>query len=104
MAKLKLIADPTFTAKVAIPVAGGDPVDVEMTFKHRTRDEFMEHAKASAKYKDDTELVMSVAVGWGLDDAFNAANVKLLVQNHHGSAQAIASAYVNELTKARLGN
>jgi hypothetical protein len=37
MAKLKLVANPTFRAKVGIPVAGGPEVPVEFVFKHRTK-------------------------------------------------------------------
>jgi len=39
MAKIKLIPEPTFTAKVPVPVPGGKPVEVEFTFLHRKRDE-----------------------------------------------------------------
>ena len=38
--KFSLVANPTFTRAVEIPVAGGKPATVEFTFKHRTRDAF----------------------------------------------------------------
>lgn len=37
MTKLKLNPEPTFKATVGIPVPGVGNVDVEFTFKHRTR-------------------------------------------------------------------
>ena len=103
MAKLSLIAKPTFPAKVGIPVAGGDAVDVTFTFKHRTKaalDEFIQ----SRPEKEDSESVMDLAIGWDLDDAFTVENVELLLQNYMGAALAIYRAYVDELVKAKTKN
>jgi hypothetical protein len=105
MAKQKLIltANPTFKVKVAIPVAGGSPVDVEFTFKHRTRDAFKDFLE-KLRDRDDVEVIADIASGWDLDDAFDADSVEQLTQNYLGSARAIIETYINELTNAKLGN
>lgn len=115
MAKLKLVAEPTFRAKVGIPVAGGPPVDVLMTFKHRTRkqwDEWIAAAKASAAVEavtsvtpdDEVKSFMDVVVGWDLEDEFNAENVALLLQNYYGAGHAAVRVYSAELWNNSVKN
>lgn len=112
MAKLKLVAEPTFIAKVGIPVAGGPPVDVLMTFKHRTRkqwDEWIAAAKASAADEavvldDEVKSFMDVVVGWDLEEAFNAENVALLLQNYYGAGHAAVRVYSAELWNNNIKN
>ena len=48
MAKLKLNPEPTFRAKVLVPVAGAAPVAVDFSFKYRTRSELREFVKSLA--------------------------------------------------------
>lgn len=103
MAKLKLVAAPTFRAKVGIPVAGGEVVQVEFSFKHRTRDALDEFIRSRAE-KGDAESFLEMVEGWELEDEFNAANVELLLQNYGGSALAVYRAYVEELVGAKLKN
>lgn len=100
---LSLLAAPTFTAPVGIPVAGGDPVVVPMTFKHRTRDE-LDAFVESRKGKTDAETFTDMVVGWGLEDAFTPENIATLLQNRIGTALAAYHIYVEELTKAREKN
>lgn len=102
MAKLKLVADPTFKTKVAIPVPGAAPADVEFTFKHKTKDE----AKAwlSEDESTDSESILAIASGWNLDDEFNAENIEILCQSYAGAAQAIVRTYLDELRGARTKN
>lgn len=107
MAKLKLTADPTFTAKVGIPIAGGEPATVLFTFKHRTQDELKEFVKelqSGKKPTSDVDMLMSIACGWDLEDEFNRENVALMTQMYHAAAQAISEKYAEELTQARLKN
>ena len=80
MAKLQLNPNPTFTAKVLIPIPGGEPVPVEFTFKHRDKaglDKYLDDLRAMTD-KDPVESnaagVMMAATGWELDDAFNLAS------------------------------
>jgi hypothetical protein len=103
MAKLKLVANPTFAKKVGIPVAGGDAVDVEFTFRHRTKDELDEFVKTRAD-KTDHETFMEMVCGWELEDAFGAESVELLLQNYIGAALATYQVYIDELVKAKLKN
>lgn len=103
MTLLKLLADPTFKAKVPIPVAGKDAVEVEFEFKHRTQPELTKFMEWS-KDKTDIEAVMATVVGWELDDKFNKENVKRLLENYHGAGRAISNRYYTELMALRLGN
>jgi hypothetical protein len=103
MAKLKLQPDPTFSAKVAIPVAGASPVEVEFTFRHRGRKELAAFAE-SVKDSGDADLIMSMATGWELEDEFNAANVALLVENYYQAPNAVWTAYLDALTQAKEKN
>lgn len=102
MAKLTLNANPTFKAKVGIPVPGSDELaEVEFIFQHRTRDELDKWMGESA---EDLQKVLEMATGWDLPDKFNEANVKTLLQNYFGAAAAIVTGYLSELMKAKKGN
>jgi len=105
MAKVKLALTnaPTFKAKVAIPVPGAKAVEVEFTFKGRTREQFKEFVDALAGM-EDAEAIMGLASGWELDDPFTRENVALLIDNYLGAARVIIEKYFAELTQARLGN
>ncbi|WP_426269141.1 phage tail assembly chaperone [Dyella kyungheensis] len=102
MAKLKLTAEPTFTAPVEIPVAGKDPVKVSFTFRHRTKDELADWLKQ--KFETDELAILECATGWELDDEFNAENVALLCQSYIAATGSIISAYITELRGARAKN
>jgi hypothetical protein len=103
MAKLKLTPDPTFKAKVGIPVPGQDSADVEFTFKHRTRDETMAWLKEVTQMTD-TDTLMGLAVGWDLDDEFTRENVERLCTNYGGSGAAVLNKYLAELRGERTKN
>jgi len=105
MAKLKLNPEPTFKAKVGIPVPGAGKAPVEFVFKHRSREQIKEWMKAQAESDDqDTDTVMDFAVGWDLDDEFNAENVTKLCNNYPGAGFEILTAYLMELRGARAKN
>lgn len=101
--KLKLKANPTFTASVGIPIPGGEPAPVVFTFRHRTK---AEHEKfvTESKTLPEVDYVLAVAEGWDLEDAFTRENVELLLENYHRAGAAIAIAYTKELLSAKLGN
>jgi hypothetical protein len=103
MSKLKLNPNPTFTAKVPIPIPGGDPVLVEFTFKHRTRDDFRAWL-TSGTDRDDTQTIMEAANAWELEDKFDELNVGRLVQNYIGAPATVVQTYITELAKAREKN
>ena len=103
MAKLKLIAEPTFKAKVGIPVIGGEPVQVEMIFKHRTRSALTEWL-TTREGKEEIDVFLDMVQGWDLEDPFNRDNALLLVENYHGAAYEALKTYVEQLKQAKLGN
>lgn len=100
--KFKLQPNPTFRAKVEIPVHGGKAVAVEFEFKHRTRDQVAEFFKDTQR--SDVDTILEVLAGWELDDQFCRDSVELLVQNYAGAAPAIVARYIEELIQARKGN
>lgn len=101
--KFSLSVAPTFKAKVLIPVPGKAAEPVEFTFKGRTREQFKEFIE-NLKDREDVDVVMDIASGWELEDAFDKESVELLTDNYLGSARAIIEKYLSELTQARLGN
>lgn len=107
MAKVKFTLDPapTFKSVVNIPVAGGKPAPVEFIFKHRDREQFKEFVEGLTD-RQDVEVIMDMASGWDLDDAFDAESIGKLVTRYMGAFNAICEVYFNELTKSgpRSGN
>lgn len=103
MAKFKLQPNPTFKAKVAIPAAGSEALEVEFTFKHRTRADLEAFVQASTT-RPDPATILEMATGWELSDALSQENLELLSQNYIGASRAIFDKYIEEHTKARLGN
>lgn len=101
--KFNLSANPTFKAKVAIPVAGGKPADIEFIFKHRNKDALKDFIE-EMKEKEDLELLQDLVTGWDIDDPFDAESLEKLVQNYPGSALAIYQAYMVEMSGARAKN
>jgi hypothetical protein len=100
---LKLKPDPTFFAKVSIPVPGAKPASVKFQFRHKTKDE-AEKWRQSVDGRDDVELILDIACGWDLAEAFDEENVGFLVQNYIGAGIAVVRTYLEELAGARLGN
>jgi hypothetical protein len=103
MAKLALIASPTFKANVLIPVPGKKPVPVEFIFRGRTKPEFQVFIE-SLRDRDDVDAILDMATGWELEDAFGKESVEQMLHSYLGAARAIIETYINELTAARLGN
>lgn len=103
---LKIKANPTFKAKVKIPVPGGEKVEIEVEFKHMTRAQLEQFLTGEdAKGRKDEETVLAICAGWsGVDAEFSRDALADLFQNFHGSARAIVETYIIELTQARLGN
>ena len=104
MASFSLTPDPTFKAKVEIPVPGKKPHKIELTFKWRDADAFKDFMEALGNYETDTDAVMDFVTGWELSDAFSHENVDKLVKNYIGSAKAMIQTYISENAGARLGN
>lgn len=105
MSKVKFVLDPapTFKATVNIPVHGGETAPVVFEFKHRDR-EALEVFTKGVGDRPVEESVLEVAVGWELDDPFDAESVKKLCKNYMGAPSAIADTYYREIYQRRLGN
>jgi hypothetical protein len=114
----KIQAEPTFQARVDIPVAGAASVPVIFTFKHRSKDE-LDAWRESTKDKPEHLIFMECVEGWartdaeakkvdkeahGLDEDFTEDNVKALLQQRIGTAMATYVAYAVELTKHKEKN
>jgi Phage tail assembly chaperone len=104
--KLKLQPDPTFKAKVGIPVPGKPSHEVEFTFRHMSRDQLDEYLHGEgAKSRDYVDTVMGIATAWeGVDAPFDAESLRELFKNYMGAPVAILGTYGRELSDARLGN
>jgi hypothetical protein len=105
----KLKADPTFTAKVAFPVSGGASVDVELTFKHRTKAELNKWLEEGKRKEDgtvrsDEQTFLEMVEGWKIDEPYTKENVEILLQHHMGVALATYQVYLDELTRHREKN
>lgn len=101
--KFKLDPNPTFKAKVAIPVPGGKAEPVEFEFRYFTKDEYIELFSAKP-VPSDHDLIMRIVAGWELDDEFNSDNVGKLLSNYQRAAGAIVTKFAEELGPAKLGN
>lgn len=105
MAKVKfsLSVAPTFKCKVMIPIPGAQPEPIEFTFKGRNREQFKEFV-ATLKDREDGDVILDIASGWDLEDAFGKESIEELTLNYMGAARVIIEKYLSELTAARLGN
>lgn len=97
--KFNLSAVPTFKAVVDIPVPGGKAEKVEFIFKHRTRDDFKKFID-KLEGREDVDVILDIASGWDLEDAFDADSLEELTQNYIGSARAIIEVYITELANS----
>ena len=98
---LKLQPDPTFRAKVGIPVPGGESVEIEIECKHLAKDVL----DPKLKELTDDQFAAEVVCGWsGVDEPFSAENLAYLLNHHAGASREIVLAYLRELTGARQGN
>jgi hypothetical protein len=102
---LKLIAAPTFNAKVEIPTPSG-AVSIKVEFKHMTRDAYKAFINAEREIvRSDEDAIMDIAIGWtGVDAEFSRESVAELCQQYHAAPKAIVEAFINELTQARTSN
>jgi hypothetical protein len=102
----KIVAAPTFEAKVKIAVPGQEkPGLIKFVFKHKTKSEF--EALFSDKNKDmaDEDLVMEIASNWDIADTpFTRESLANLFENYLNAPTAIIQTFVSELKGARLGN
>lgn len=101
---LKFKPNPTFKAKVEIPAAGGESIEVEFTFRHRGRkalDAFSEEIREM----QDVDAIMLMVEDWSdMGEAFSADALAEFIDDYPAAAFAVTRAYFRELLQARLGN
>lgn len=96
--------DPTFKAKVKIPVPGKAPYPLEFTFKHMDKDAFKAFGEKLGEFDSDTDAVMHIACGWELDDPWDREHIDKLVTKYLGSARAIIDRFAEENSGAAVKN
>ncbi len=100
----KLDPNPTFWADVSLPVPGGDPVAVEVQFRHLGAKAFADWIEAGAE-KTTTEALAEVVCDWrGIDAPYTRDNLGRLFDQFPASARALIVAYRRELFEARTKN
>lgn len=104
MAKLKLTPDPTFVAKVDIPVPGKGDAPVAFTFIYRTGPDLIAWQKSLPEDMTDADAVLGMASGWDLDDPWTAENVATFVESYPGGVPRITEKYLRELKGSRAKN
>ncbi len=103
MAKFTLAVKPTFKTKIQMPVHGGGTEEVELEFKHRTRDQITDWAKGFDKIKD-VDLLDDMLAGWDIKEPLSRESLELLCQNFSGAPGVILDTYLSELRQARQKN
>lgn len=107
MARLKLNPEPTFKAKVGVPVPGGRTAEVEFTFQYRSKSELAKWHDEVREFPQDVAeatLLRTFVLGWDLDDEFNDENIRRLCDAYPGAASAAMDVYLRESWGARRGN
>jgi hypothetical protein len=100
----KLNPDPTFKADVEIPVPGQGKGKITITYRYKNAEQMADYM-GRLKELGDIGSIMEIVEGWdGPDAPFDETAIKLLAKNYNGSVLLIYQRYVDELTKARLGN
>lgn len=130
MAKITLGSAPkTFTHVARFSMVGGGEGEVTVQYRYRTRSAFAEFigqvypeikapptpakratpgidldAEAARQLEKDVAHIMGSVVSWDLDDEFNAANVRRLVDEFPAAASALIEGYAKAINEGRTGN
>jgi hypothetical protein len=102
MARLTLNPDPTFKAKVAVPVPGGT-ADVECVFKYRDR-KALDAWIDTTREAGEVDVMLDMLAGWDLDDPCDRENVERLCNAYPGASREVTARYLRELAGIRQGN
>lgn len=107
----QLTPNPTFLAKMEIPVPGGSTQILEIEFKYLPRLEFLKfHEKMQAfngSEEDDDKyiaLLFSIIKGWNVDADLNKKNFDKLLDYYPYAAIEIYLTYLKEINRAKAGN
>ena len=101
----KLQPNPTFKAKVPITIPGQDkPALVEMEFRHMSREAVKAFFEGIAG-KSDADALSEIVAGWsGVDQAYSAEALAVMLDNYLSAAAAIYETFRRELFEARAKN
>ena len=101
----KLQPNPTFKARVPITIPGQPkPADVEMEFKHLSREAVKTYFE-QLPGKTDAEALDEIVVGWsGVDQAYSTEALAVLLDNYPSAAASIFETFRRELFEARAKN
>ena len=92
----KLQPKPTFKIDVTIPRPEGDG-KIKFEFRHKGRKAmqgFMASLGEGETARKDSDALFELIEGWeGVDEKYSAEALESLLDNYHGSAQAIFAAY-----------
>jgi hypothetical protein len=101
----KLEPNPTFWAKVMIPVPGDEPVPIEIEFRHFSRKKLAEMMEADAEKNIGISFCEQIITDWrDVEDEFSRDELERLLDNYHGAGLAIFLAYHKELQQGRQKN
>ncbi|MEG1971421.1 MAG: phage tail assembly chaperone [Burkholderiaceae bacterium] len=110
---LKITPNPTFPLDVRVSVAGEkNPVRIGLTVRHKDTDALKQWIERASETGSDTAaLLAEVIESWsGLGDAagaplaYSPEALATFLKNYPALGLEIFSAYVKELTEARLKN
>lgn len=105
----KINPNPTFWHPCQITVPGEEkPATVKVEFRHKTKEQlaaFFERIKTTDSPVSDAELLEEVIVDWEIEgSAYNAENLKALLNNYPASGMELAMQYTAALTESRRKN
>lgn len=105
MATFKLQPNPTFKVKVAISVAGEKrSPEIEVEFKYLDKDEVKAFFD-SLQGKEDVETLGEIVVGWsGVDTAFSAEALALLLKKYPAAGADLFNVFRRELLESKQKN
>lgn len=100
----KLQPNPTFKARAPISIPGHKPAEIEIEFKHLSREKSREFFENIAG-KTDAEALGEIVVGWsGVDQAYSEEALAVLLDNFPSSAASIFETFRRELFEAKTKN
>ncbi|WP_144630254.1 phage tail assembly chaperone [Bordetella genomosp. 13] len=105
-AMFKIVASPTFTAVVNVPVPGGGVQPLELVFKHKTRDAAKAYLSRPPQDGDtDGSVLDEIVADWrNVEEPYTPENMTVLCGNFPGAPEAILESYLTELGVVRRKN
>lgn len=122
---ISVAGDPTFPGIVKLRRSGREPVEVGFMFRHKTTEELAEWSeRAKQPTADKADLLEEIVAGWKtprnveeyvsegedfqhaamLEQDFSSENLRALILNFIGAAEAIAHGYRIALVEGRRKN